>query len=85
MTCCISSKIGPICGSYHQWSLLKEMGVSNCSSNKHQEDRFKITIDNWQKALDEQRDTIFLTDDNIDSNIDSSMNKLHKIQNLLHI
>ena len=61
------------------------MGVSNSSSNKHQEDRFKITIDNWQKALDEQRDTIFLTDDNIDSNIDSSMNKLHKIQNLLHI
>ena len=74
-----------ICGSYRQWSLLKEMGVNNSSSNKNQEDRFKITIDNWQKALDEQRDTIFLTDDNIDSNIDSSMNKLHKIQNLLHI
>ena len=47
---------------------IKCMGVKNSSNIKLQEDRFKITLQGWQKAIDEKRDIIFITDDNIDSN-----------------
>ena len=74
-----------LCGSYRQWSLLKEMGIKNSGTIQQQEDRYKKSIENWQKALDENRDTIFLTDDNIDSNINSDLNKKYRTQNLQSI
>ena len=76
-----------VCGSYRQWSLLKAMSIKNSNSTKLQEERYAITLDGWQRALDEKRDTIFITDDNIDSNDNSDLNKnfkLHNIHNLLH-
>ena len=63
------------------------MGIKNSNSIKLQEERYAITLDGWQRALDEKRDTIFITDDNIDSNDNSDLNKnfkLHNIHNLLH-
>ena len=67
-----------ICGSYRQWSLLKEMGVKDSGSIKNQDIRYQKSIENWQKALDENRETLFLADDNIDSNINSDINKKYK-------
>ena len=74
-----------ICGSYRQWSLFKEMGVTNSNSIKKQEERYKKSIEKWQKAIDEGREVIYLTDDNIDSNCDSDINKIYKIQTLVNI
>ena len=35
--------------------------------------------------MNENRDTIFVTDDNLDSNINSELNKQYKTQTLTHI
>ena len=70
-----SNKNTLICGSYRQWSLLKEMGVKDSKNIKQQEFRYQKSIDNWQKAMNENRDTIFVTDDNLDSNLNSELNK----------
>jgi len=71
-----------LCGHYRQWTLLKQMGVKRSNTIKNQELRYEQTIKNWDKALKENRDTIFVTDDNIDSNIESSINKQYKLNNI---
>ena len=35
--------------------------------------------------MNENRDTIFVTDDNLDSNLNSEVNKQYKTQTLTHI
>ena len=52
------------------------MGATNSNSIKKQEERYKKSIEKWQKAIDEGREVIYLTDDNIDSNCDSDINKI---------
>ena len=67
-------------GGYRQWTLPHDMDNDNQSlKNIKQCQRFKITLDNWEKALSEGKDTIVVTDDNIDTHIDVTHNKLYKI------
>ena len=79
------SKNTLICGSYRQWSMLKEMRVEDSGNIKKQEDRYKNSLQNWQSALNENRDCLYITDDNIDTNINSELNKKYKIQGLLNL
>ena len=52
--------------------MLKEMRVEDSGNIKKQEDRYKNSLQNWQSALNENRDCLYITDDNIDTNINSS-------------
>ena len=47
-------------GSYRQWSLLKSMGIKNNNNIKLQEERYNLTLQGWQMAVNEGRDTISL-------------------------
>ena len=70
-------------GGYRQWTLPKSLDNENqIKKNIKQLERYKIIIENWQKACDEKKDVIVLIDDNLDSNINASHNKLYKVQNL---
>ena len=68
-------------GGYRTWSSLKAQNIINSNSNKNQLKRFKITLDNWARALSEDKDTIVCIDDNIDSS-DGRHNKKYNIHNL---
>ena len=68
-------------GGYRQWSLLKQCNIPQSKSNKQQVSRFKTTLDNWGKAMGEDKDVIVATDDNIDSS-NSNHNNKYSINNL---
>ena len=63
-------------GGYRTWSSLKSQNIHNSRSNKAQVDRFKITLENWSKAMKEGKDVLVCMDDNIDSSINNKHNKL---------
>ena len=72
-----------IMGGYRQWTLPKSLDIeNNKNKNIKQCKRFKITLDNWEKCLAENKDCIIMTDDNIDSSIEANHNKIYKIKNL---
>ena len=62
-------------GGYRTWSSLKVQNIPNSNSNKNQLKRFQITLDNWGKAMYEDKDVIVCTDDNIDSSEFNRHNK----------
>ena len=70
-------------GGYRTWSSLKAQHIINSNSNKNQMKRFKITLDNWARALSEDKDTNVCIDDNIDSS-DGRHNKKYNIQQQIH-
>ena len=70
-----------MCG-YRQWQLLKMLNNPKSCNPKEQLGRFKNIIDNWEKALSENRDTIVMMDNNIDSNPNSSHYKTYKLKDL---
>ena len=69
-------------GGYRTWSSLKVQNIPNSNSNKNQLKRFNITLDNWAKAMGEDKDTIVCIDDNIDSGDNNKHNKRYNITNL---
>ena len=69
-------------GGYRTWSSLKIKNLPNSRSNKNQLERFKITLDNWSKAMNESKDVIVCIDDNIDSSVNSRHNSKYNMTNL---
>lgn len=72
-------------GGYRQWKLLKIMNVSKSGSNNQQFNRYKNIIEMWEKAMYENKETIVLMDDNIDSNPNSSHNKSYNLKKIYDI
>ena len=56
-----------VCSFYRQWSIPSALHISNSSSTSSQVDRCKIFSSQIDKACQESRDLIILTDENIDS------------------
>ena len=72
-----------IMGGYRQWSLLKSLDVNNKKDKvTKQLIRYKLTLELWKKALSEKKDVVVLTDDNIDSAVNASHNKIYNIKNI---
>ena len=45
-------------GGFRTWSSLKIQNIPNSNSNKNQMKRLNITLENWAKAMEEDKDTI---------------------------
>ena len=56
-----------IMAGYRQWTLLKEMNMGRKDHHTEQLTRLNILLSKWKKALNENKDTIIMMDDNIDS------------------
>ena len=77
------SKNCMVMGGYRQWRLLLQMDKDNDKDlNKKQLMRFQKTLEKWKIAIDENKDVIVITDDNLDSNENAEQNKLYKVRNL---
>ena len=61
---------------------MKSQNISNSRSNKAQVERFSITLNNWSKAMSENKDVIVCMDDNIDSSNNNRHKHKYNIQNL---
>ena len=72
-------------GGYRTWSALKCQNIVNSRSNGDQLERFKITLKNWALAMEENKDVIVCTDDNIDSSNNNRHNNRYNILNLYNI
>ena len=70
-----------IASGYRQWQTNKKLKINNSKTPKKQMERFKIWLELWNKALREKRNTIYLTDDNLDSG-NSKHNVNYNIKNL---
>ena len=70
---------------YRTWSALKCQNIVNSRSNGAQLERFEITLKNWLLAMEENKDVIVCTDDNIDSSNNNRHNNRYNILNLYNI
>ena len=82
--CLSKGKSVLIMGGYRTWSSLKVQKVENSNSNKNQLKCFSVPLDNWAKALSEDKDTIVCIDDNIDSS-NGNHNRKYNINNLQNL
>ena len=72
-------------GSYREWQKPKMCNIQNSKSLKSQVNRFNITMQLWENLCSENKDLIILSDDNIDSSLNSNHNKRHNIKSLFDI
>merc|ERR1712059_146122 len=68
-------------GGYRQWQLPKIFNNPQSKNNGPQKDRFSKIINNWQKALNEKKNTIVMMDTNIDT-LNTGHNKSFNVENL---
>ena len=72
-----------IMGGYRHWKLPLIIDPDNKKEkNIKQLERLKIMLEQWQTAINENKDVIVITDNNLDSNPGADHNKIHKVQNL---
>ena len=70
-------------GGYRQWNLPKTMDPdNNTNSGIQQMNRLQKILAKWALAMNENKDVVVMMDDNIDSDINSTHNKIYKIKNL---
>ena len=71
-------------GGYRQWRLDKRLGFSDSNKSKKQQDRFKLILNQWEKAIMENKEVIVLMDTNIDTLLKSNHNASNRISPLLN-
>ena len=67
-----------IMGGYTQWRLFKQLNIQDIHKTNKQIDRFKIILNQWENAINENKEVIILMDTNIDTLTDSNDNKANK-------
>ena len=68
--------------AYRQWQLPKLLGFTNTFNPKQQLLRYKSMIDCWSLALAENKDTVVLTDDNLNTLQNSDHNSKYRLTKL---
>ena len=72
-------------GGYRQWAYPKIYGQPKSKTPKNQFLRWNLIIQKWTKAISENRDTIVMMDDNIDTNVNSNHSKDYRIKDLYNL
>ena len=72
------SKPALFMGGYRQWRLPSILNIPKSNSTKCQLERYEPILENWQKAILEQKDIIILMDDNIDTVKNNNHNNKYK-------
>ena len=76
------SKSMLVMGGYRQWTIPKYFNIIKSKSITNQMNRWLLLLDKWKTALKENKDTIVMMDDNIDSTYNSSHNLTYKLKPL---
>ena len=66
-------------GGYQQWRLPKQLYLPNSNKSKNQIERFEKILNQWKRAILEQKDIMVLMDSNIDTGIGSNHNNNYDI------
>merc|ERR1712240_321516 len=74
-----------VMGGYRQWRYLKQLNINDSNKTQEQILRLETILNQYKKAINENKEIITMIDTNINTSHQSDHNKIYKVSKLYDI